>query len=154
MLVIQPDECIDCGVCEPECPVDAIKPDTEGSLTAVSGNVAGGNRVILPAPIVTISFIRPPAVQDDGVFTPQARLRVRSPKISQAAKGRRQVIQCRLSVTRRRGELGNVYRLGNRGQSRVTWRFRGGASQQNHQHRGHWQYLADLHELTLRPCTA
>ena len=29
MLVIKPDECIDCGVCEPECPVDAIKPDTE-----------------------------------------------------------------------------------------------------------------------------
>jgi len=28
MLVIKPDECIDCGVCEPECPVDAIKPDT------------------------------------------------------------------------------------------------------------------------------
>ena len=24
MLVIHPDECIDCGVCEPECPVDAI----------------------------------------------------------------------------------------------------------------------------------
>ncbi len=28
-LVINPDECIDCGVCEPECPVDAITPDTE-----------------------------------------------------------------------------------------------------------------------------
>tara|TARA_Y100001937_G_C6893484_1_gene230131 strand:- start:3 stop:233 length:231 start_codon:yes stop_codon:yes gene_type:complete len=28
MLVINPDECIDCGVCEPECPVDAIEPDT------------------------------------------------------------------------------------------------------------------------------
>ena len=28
-LVINPDECIDCGVCEPECPVDAIKPDSE-----------------------------------------------------------------------------------------------------------------------------
>jgi ferredoxin len=27
MLVIHPDECIDCGVCEPECPVDAIIPD-------------------------------------------------------------------------------------------------------------------------------
>ena len=27
-LVIHPDECIDCGVCEPECPVDAIKPDS------------------------------------------------------------------------------------------------------------------------------
>jgi len=24
MLVIHPDECIDCGVCEPECPVDAM----------------------------------------------------------------------------------------------------------------------------------
>ena len=23
-LVIHPDECIDCGVCEPECPVEAI----------------------------------------------------------------------------------------------------------------------------------
>jgi ferredoxin len=32
MLVIHPDECIDCGVCEPECPVDAIKPDTEPNL--------------------------------------------------------------------------------------------------------------------------
>jgi len=29
MLVISPDECIDCGVCEPECPADAIKPDTD-----------------------------------------------------------------------------------------------------------------------------
>lgn len=24
MLVINPDECIDCGVCEPECPEEAI----------------------------------------------------------------------------------------------------------------------------------
>src|ERR1700689_1449886 len=29
MLVIHPDECIDCGVCEPECPAEAIKPNTE-----------------------------------------------------------------------------------------------------------------------------
>lgn len=28
MLVINPDECIDCGVCEPECPAEAIIPDT------------------------------------------------------------------------------------------------------------------------------
>ena len=28
MLVIKPEECIDCGVCEPECPVDAIQADT------------------------------------------------------------------------------------------------------------------------------
>lgn len=30
MLVIHPDECIDCGVCEPECPAEAIKADTDG----------------------------------------------------------------------------------------------------------------------------
>ena len=30
MLVIHPDECIDCGVCEPECPADAILPDSTG----------------------------------------------------------------------------------------------------------------------------
>ena len=35
MLVIHPDECIDCGVCVPECPVDAIKPDTFASCTLV-----------------------------------------------------------------------------------------------------------------------
>ncbi|MBM7067182.1 ferredoxin FdxA [Actibacterium sp. 188UL27-1] len=32
MLVIHPDECIDCGVCEPECPADAIRPDTEAKM--------------------------------------------------------------------------------------------------------------------------
>jgi len=29
MLVIHPDECIDCGVCEPECPIEAIIPDSD-----------------------------------------------------------------------------------------------------------------------------
>lgn len=28
-LVINPDECIDCGVCVPECPVEAIVADNE-----------------------------------------------------------------------------------------------------------------------------
>ena len=28
-IVIHPDECIDCGVCEPECPAEAILPDSE-----------------------------------------------------------------------------------------------------------------------------
>ena len=31
MLVIHPDECIDCGVCEPECPIEAIVPDSDPS---------------------------------------------------------------------------------------------------------------------------
>lgn len=29
MLFINPDECIDCGLCEPECPVNAIFADTD-----------------------------------------------------------------------------------------------------------------------------
>ena len=29
MLYIDPDECIDCGVCEPECPVEAIFMDED-----------------------------------------------------------------------------------------------------------------------------
>jgi len=28
MLVIDPEECIDCGACEPECPVEAIQIDS------------------------------------------------------------------------------------------------------------------------------
>lgn len=28
-LYINPDECIDCGACEPACPVEAIYPDDE-----------------------------------------------------------------------------------------------------------------------------
>jgi ferredoxin len=32
MLVINPDECIDCGVCEPECPIDAIEAESEDNL--------------------------------------------------------------------------------------------------------------------------
>ncbi len=29
MLVIHPDECIDCGACEPVCPVKAIFPEAD-----------------------------------------------------------------------------------------------------------------------------
>jgi len=32
MLVINPDECIDCGVCEPECPIEAIETESEDNL--------------------------------------------------------------------------------------------------------------------------
>jgi ferredoxin len=43
MLVIHPDECIDCGVCEPECPVEAIKPDSDagaGDWLEINANYA------------------------------------------------------------------------------------------------------------------
>ena len=29
MLVINPEECIDCSLCEPECPLNAILPETD-----------------------------------------------------------------------------------------------------------------------------
>ncbi len=32
MLVIHPQQCIDCGVCEPECPIGAIVPADRASL--------------------------------------------------------------------------------------------------------------------------
>ena len=32
MLVINPNECIDCNLCVPECPADAIRPDIDGGL--------------------------------------------------------------------------------------------------------------------------
>jgi len=38
MLVINPDECIDCGVCEPECPIEAIKPESEDLIDWVERN--------------------------------------------------------------------------------------------------------------------
>ena len=33
-LAIHPDECIDCGVCIPECPEDAILADTDKSVSS------------------------------------------------------------------------------------------------------------------------
>ena len=45
MLVIDPDECIDCGACEPECPVEAIfhednLPDDWKEFTALNAEEA------------------------------------------------------------------------------------------------------------------
>lgn len=38
MLVINPDECIDCGVCEPECPIEAIQPEAEHLIEMIETN--------------------------------------------------------------------------------------------------------------------
>ena len=45
MLVIDPDECIDCTLCEPECPVEAIKSeddltDEEQFLIELNGDLS------------------------------------------------------------------------------------------------------------------
>ena len=38
MLVINPEECIDCGVCVPECPAEAIFSEDEIDVTWVEFN--------------------------------------------------------------------------------------------------------------------
>ena len=61
MLAIHPDECIDCGVCEPECPVDAIVPDTEddnGKWLVINTDFAA------KWPNITLKGV-PPADADD-----------------------------------------------------------------------------------------
>ena len=73
MLVIHPDECIDCGVCEPECPADAIFPDSEPGTekwVEINGEYAelwpNITRMIAPMPDATVNtFI---GVNDEHVL--------------------------------------------------------------------------------------
>jgi len=56
MLVIDPDECIDCGACEPECPVEAIFEESavpEGQEAFIEKNKTpfeGGERPPVATP--------------------------------------------------------------------------------------------------------
>ncbi len=66
MLVINPEECIDCGVCELECPVEAILPDTqEGIEHWVEFNQKYANIW----PVITV-MIDTPADADDWKGVP------------------------------------------------------------------------------------
>ena len=68
MLVISPDECIDCGVCEPECPVEAILPDTEDDaekswtharrLHWTAGNDRLGLRILVKTVMLATKSVR------------------------------------------------------------------------------------------------
>lgn len=66
MLVIHPDECIDCGVCEPECPADAIVADTEPEAARW---VAVNARYAALWPNITTKGT-PPADADDWLGVP------------------------------------------------------------------------------------
>lgn len=51
MLYIDPDECIDCGACVPECPVEAIYdetelPDDQAPWQAINAKRAGSLPVV------------------------------------------------------------------------------------------------------------
>jgi len=68
MLVIDPEECIDCTLCEPECPVDAIYdedelPEGQEQFTALNAELSSGWPVLTQAK-------DPPADADDWKDTP------------------------------------------------------------------------------------
>ena len=71
MLVIHPDECIDCALCEPECPVDAIfsedeLPDDQQEFMQLNAELAE----VWP----NITEIKePPADAEDWKETPNKR---------------------------------------------------------------------------------
>jgi len=53
MLVIDPDECTDCGVCEIECPSEAVLPDTTAGIgfwAALNRDLAARSPVIARPP--------------------------------------------------------------------------------------------------------
>ena len=67
-LVIDPDECIDCTLCEPECPVDAIfdeedVPEGQEQFIELNADLTKGWPVITQAK-------DPPADADDWRDTP------------------------------------------------------------------------------------
>ena len=63
MLVIDPDECIDCGACEPECPVEAIYPEDvvpQSEARFVAVNAAYGNGGIAAVDALPIEKVGQP----------------------------------------------------------------------------------------------
>ena len=60
-FMINPEECIDCGACEPECPVEAIYPedevpdDMESYTTKAANYYEKGARVGLQPELISIS---------------------------------------------------------------------------------------------------
>ena len=74
-LVIAPDECIDCGVCEPECPAEAILPDTEPEaekwleLNREYSNVWPNIKAFVPIPSFITGFAVSSGVPINGCCT-------------------------------------------------------------------------------------
>ena len=60
-LAIHPDECIDCGVCQPECPADAIFSDEAGDYAEW---IEINRRYAEIWPVITTRGIAPPDADD------------------------------------------------------------------------------------------
>ncbi len=64
MLVIDPDGCIDCGVCVPECPAEAIFPESEDLVKWIEIN----RKYAKEWPVITkIKPALPQAKEFDGI---------------------------------------------------------------------------------------
>ena len=58
MLVIDPDECIDCAVCIPECPVNAIYAEEDVPADHLEPNSIGHVDLALQEPLATLPYLR------------------------------------------------------------------------------------------------
>lgn len=76
MLVINPDECIDCGVCVPECPIDAIVPDIDDRATAFLEL----NREYSTGPWPNITKKKPAPLDADEFKLKQGKMNLFSPE--------------------------------------------------------------------------
>ncbi len=85
MLVIHPDECIDCGVCEPECPAEAIKPDTEPGPRKLAAAQRGNTRRV--GPISRRRRIRRPMPRPSTVCPASLKCSLRSPAMVTEPQG-------------------------------------------------------------------
>lgn len=67
MLVIDPDECIDCTLCEPECPISAIYPEDDVPA-GQEGFIALNAELSKQWPVITERKDSPPdAAEWEGV---------------------------------------------------------------------------------------
>lgn len=68
MLVIHPDECIDCSLCVPECPIDAIIPEEDA--TDEQAHLYDLNKEMAEKWSVITQLKDPPADADEWVNKP------------------------------------------------------------------------------------
>lgn len=66
-LVIHPDECIDCALCQTECPVDAIRPVEE--VSPEEAHFIALNAELAAHPAWTRITERKPALADHAAWT-------------------------------------------------------------------------------------
>jgi NAD-dependent dihydropyrimidine dehydrogenase PreA subunit len=68
MLVIAPDECIDCGACEPECPVEAIFPEDSlpadwGPFVGINARIGNGVDAVNALVVARVAEVAPPPIE-------------------------------------------------------------------------------------------